>query len=132
MTKNQLIEEYINTFTELEKKAYEIAKRELETSFDIEKSIGFKAFLKSKGIKEENDISKKKVKKRKEGDGPEIKLYDFDDGNEIVEEESEEEGKKKDKKSFVIQMFGMDIEGKTYSVRAVTYTHLTLPTILHV
>ena len=46
MTKNQLIEEYINTFTELEKKAYEIAKRELETSFDIEKSIGFKAFLK--------------------------------------------------------------------------------------
>ena len=51
MTKNQLIEEYINTFTELEKKAYEIAKRELETSFDIEKSIGFKSFLKSKGIK---------------------------------------------------------------------------------
>ena len=37
MTKNQLIEEYINTFTELEKKAYEIAKRELETSIDIEK-----------------------------------------------------------------------------------------------
>ena len=121
MTKNQLLEEYINTFTELEKKAYEIAKRELETSFDIEKSIGFKAFLKSRGIKEENDVSKKKVKKRKEGDGPEIKLYDFADGNEIVEEDSEEEGKKKDKKSFVIQMFGMDMEGKTYSVRVMNY-----------
>ena len=33
MTKNQLIEEYINTFTELEKKAYEIARKGVRNKF---------------------------------------------------------------------------------------------------
>jgi hypothetical protein len=36
------IKEYIESFNPLEKIAYEIAKSRLKTSFDIEKSIGFK------------------------------------------------------------------------------------------
>jgi hypothetical protein len=36
------IKEYIEAFNPLEKIAYEIAKSRLKTSFDIEKSIGFK------------------------------------------------------------------------------------------
>ena len=35
------IKEYIETFNEKEKIAYKIAKKQLETSFNIEKSIGF-------------------------------------------------------------------------------------------
>ena len=37
------IKEYIDGFNPLEKIAYEIAKTRLKTSFDIEKSIGFKS-----------------------------------------------------------------------------------------
>ncbi len=38
------VEEYIERLNPLEKIAYEIAKTRLKTSFDIEKSIGFKTF----------------------------------------------------------------------------------------
>lgn len=37
----KLISEYINQLDELEKIALEVAKEQLETSFSIEKSIGF-------------------------------------------------------------------------------------------
>jgi len=37
------IQKYIDGFNPLEKIAYEIAKIRLKTSFDIEKSIGFKS-----------------------------------------------------------------------------------------
>lgn len=41
----QILEnEYVNSFTENEKKAYEIAKNHLGMSFDLEKSIGFQAW----------------------------------------------------------------------------------------
>ena len=36
-----LIEQYLNSLSEKEKKAYEIAKDHLGTSFQIEKSNGF-------------------------------------------------------------------------------------------
>ena len=39
-----LVEEYIAQMKPEEKKAYEIAKQNLESSFDIEKSIGFLEF----------------------------------------------------------------------------------------
>jgi len=44
---SELLNIYVNSLTELEKKALEIAKTQLESSFDLEKSIGFKEFLKS-------------------------------------------------------------------------------------
>jgi len=37
------IQKYIDGFNPLEKIAYEIARTRLKTSFDIEKSIGFKS-----------------------------------------------------------------------------------------
>ena len=40
--------EYINTFTEKEKHAYYIAKEHLGMSFQIEKSIGYRDWLKTK------------------------------------------------------------------------------------
>ena len=39
-----LVKQYISSLSSNEKKAYEIAKSHLESSFDIEKSIGFKKF----------------------------------------------------------------------------------------
>jgi hypothetical protein len=39
--------QYVASLTPKEKKAYEIAKSHLGTSFDLEKSRGFQAFLKS-------------------------------------------------------------------------------------
>jgi hypothetical protein len=42
----KLIEQYIATFSEKEKKAYEIAKEHLGMSFQIEKSNGFIRWLK--------------------------------------------------------------------------------------
>lgn len=41
-SKDLKIKEYIESLNPLEKIAYEIAKSRLKTSFDIEKSIGFK------------------------------------------------------------------------------------------
>lgn len=38
-------EEYIKQLSDIEKEALEIAKRQLESSFDIEKSIGFIKFI---------------------------------------------------------------------------------------
>ena len=40
-----LIQQYIDSFTEEEKIAYNIASSHLKTSFDIEKSIGFIEFM---------------------------------------------------------------------------------------
>jgi hypothetical protein len=48
----ELIQKYIETFSEKEKKAYEIAREHLGMSFQIEKSNGF---LKWKKKQEEND-----------------------------------------------------------------------------
>ena len=47
-TKNIIIEEYINSLSKIEKEALEIAKRQLESSFNLEKSIGFIKFLNNK------------------------------------------------------------------------------------
>ena len=45
---NELITNYINSLSPIELKALEIAKQQLQSSFDIEKTIGFLEFLKSK------------------------------------------------------------------------------------
>ena len=45
--KKILIEKYILQLTPLEKVAHDIAKQNLESSFDIEKSIGFINFVKN-------------------------------------------------------------------------------------
>ena len=44
---NYLIEKYKNSLNELEKKALLLAEKNLESSFCIEKSIGFLEFLKT-------------------------------------------------------------------------------------
>ena len=44
----ELIEEYLRTLSEKEKKAYEIAKEHLGMSFQIEKSNGFIKWKKNK------------------------------------------------------------------------------------
>ena len=44
---NELIANYINSLSPLELKALEIAKQQLQSSFDIEKSIGYLESLKS-------------------------------------------------------------------------------------
>ena len=46
--KTQYEIEYINTFTEKEKHAYSIAKDHLGMTFQIEKSIGYRDWLKTK------------------------------------------------------------------------------------
>ena len=38
---NELMTKYLQTLSEKERKAYEIAKEHLEMSFQLEKSIGF-------------------------------------------------------------------------------------------
>ena len=52
MTEKQLLDDYIKQLNEKEKKAYEIAMTQLESSFDIRKSIGFLKY------KENNSNSK--------------------------------------------------------------------------
>ena len=42
-----LIDKYISQLNDIEKKVLRIAQEHLETSFSIEKSIGFKQWLKS-------------------------------------------------------------------------------------
>ena len=39
------ISSYVEQMTKKEKRAYEIAKSHLQTSFDLEKSIGYKKFI---------------------------------------------------------------------------------------
>ena len=41
------IEKYLNTLSDQEKQAMEIAKKQLESSFSLEKSIGFLEFKKN-------------------------------------------------------------------------------------
>jgi len=50
---DKIIEMYLKSMTEPEKQAYLIAKNHLETSFDLEKSIGFIRF------KEEQEFQRK-------------------------------------------------------------------------
>lgn len=45
-TLNELKEIYIENMDTYEKVAYEIAKKNLESSYDMEKSIGFSEFIK--------------------------------------------------------------------------------------
>ena len=47
-TQDNLINEYIKSLNNIELKALEIAKEQLESSFDIVKSIGFLEFIKNK------------------------------------------------------------------------------------
>lgn len=49
-TNKKLINEYIESLDEFELQAMNIAKRILESSFDLEKSIGFLNFKKSKNL----------------------------------------------------------------------------------
>ena len=43
----ELVEQYIAQLTPSEKIVYDIARKQLETSFSIEKSIGFLEYVKS-------------------------------------------------------------------------------------
>lgn len=45
-----LIQEYINQLDELEKIALDVAKEQLESSFSIEKSIGFLKWMENKKL----------------------------------------------------------------------------------
>jgi hypothetical protein len=47
MNKNEMIEKYLSSLTEIEKKALIIAKKQLRSSFDIEKSNGFVNWIKT-------------------------------------------------------------------------------------
>ena len=49
----EYIQEYIQTMKPHEKTAYDIAVKQLESSFDITKSIGFIEFMKSKPVSNE-------------------------------------------------------------------------------
>ena len=44
----ETIQKYIDTFTDTEKVAYEIARDHLESSFDIVETIGFKEWIKKR------------------------------------------------------------------------------------
>ena len=48
--KNPQVEKYINSLNELEKKALKIAKEDLGSSFNIEKSIGYLSWLKKNKV----------------------------------------------------------------------------------
>ena len=50
LTMDAAIEEYKNAMNPADKAAYEIAVKQLESSFDIEKSIGFMDYLKEQNI----------------------------------------------------------------------------------
>ena len=51
---DQREQEYYDTLTDDEKKSIEIAKRTLESSFDLSKSIGVQKYWKSKELKTNN------------------------------------------------------------------------------
>lgn len=46
----EIIKEYLNSLTEIEKIALKIAKEDLGTSFNIEKSIGFLKWIKKNKV----------------------------------------------------------------------------------
>lgn len=48
-----LIKKYIESLTSYEKQAYDIAENHLESSFDVEKSIGFLKYLSEQKFKSE-------------------------------------------------------------------------------
>ena len=48
--KNNLAEKYIKQLSMMEKKALEIAKEDLGSSFNIEKSIGYLSWLKKNKV----------------------------------------------------------------------------------
>ena len=48
---DQAIENYINSLNEMEQLTLEVAKRQLESSFEIHKSIGFLEYVKANKIK---------------------------------------------------------------------------------
>lgn len=50
LTVDVAIEEYKNAMNPADKAAYEIAVKQLESSFDIEKSIGFMDYLMEQNI----------------------------------------------------------------------------------
>ena len=54
---NEIIQKYIDSFNDIEKLAYEIAKDHLESSFDIVETIGFKEWIKKNKIKTEDNIN---------------------------------------------------------------------------
>ena len=45
MDNEKLIQQYIDSLNEIEKLALDIAKRELKSSFIIEKTIGYKEYV---------------------------------------------------------------------------------------
>jgi DNA integrity scanning protein DisA with diadenylate cyclase activity len=45
--RESIIKDYIKNMSKEEKQAYDIAKSHLESSFDVEKSIGFLNYLKT-------------------------------------------------------------------------------------
>ena len=47
---DQAIENYINSLNEMEQLTLEVAKRQLESSFEINKSIGFLEYVKANKI----------------------------------------------------------------------------------
>ena len=48
---NKEEELYLKSLSEKERKAYEIAKSFLQSSFDLKKSLGYKAYIKEKSKK---------------------------------------------------------------------------------
>lgn len=46
----KIINKYLSTLSDIEKMALEIAKKDLDTSFDIEKCIGFLKWLKKNKV----------------------------------------------------------------------------------
>tara|TARA_Y100000591_G_C21443041_1_gene502428 strand:- start:13 stop:174 length:162 start_codon:yes stop_codon:yes gene_type:complete len=47
----ELEKEYLDSLSKMERVAYDIAVKNLESSFDLSKSIGFRKWLKNKKIK---------------------------------------------------------------------------------
>jgi hypothetical protein len=50
VTIEQALEQYVSSLSEIEKLTLEVAKRQLQSSFEINKSIGFIKYLKDNNI----------------------------------------------------------------------------------
>jgi len=50
VTIEEALEQYVSSLSEIEKLTLEVAKRQLESSFEINKSIGFINYLKDNNI----------------------------------------------------------------------------------
>ena len=50
ITIEEALEQYVSSLSEIEKLTLEVAKRQLESSFEINKSIGFIKYLKDNNI----------------------------------------------------------------------------------